>query len=51
MTTGIGAKNGIIESDEKTVQYLNDRGSTNASIFRGDDDAEYAKIFEYEPLN
>ena len=48
MTTEAGAKNGIIESDEKTVQYLNERGSTNASIFSGDDDAEYAKIFEYE---
>ena len=48
MTTEAGAKNGIIESDEKTVQYLNERGSTNASTFRGDDDAEYAKIFEYE---
>ena len=47
MTTEAGAKNGIIESDEKTVQYLNERGSTNASIFSGDDDAEYAKFFEY----
>ncbi len=48
MTTEAGAKNGIIESDEKTVQYLNERGATNASVFRGDVDAEYSKIFEYE---
>ena len=48
MTTEAGAKNGIIESDEKTIQYLNERGATNATIFHGDDDAEYAKIFEYE---
>jgi len=48
MTTEAGAKNGIIESDEKTVQYLNERGATNASVFRGDADAEYSKIFEYE---
>ena len=31
MTTEAGAKNGIIESDDKTVQYLNERGATNAS--------------------
>ena len=39
MTTEAGAKNGIIESDDKTVQYLNQRGATNASVFHGDEDA------------
>jgi len=48
MTTEAGAKNGIIESDDKTVQYLTQRGATNASIFHGDVDADYSKIFEYE---
>ena len=48
MTTEAGAKNGIIESDEKTVQYLNQRGATNATVFHGDEDANYSKIFEYE---
>ena len=48
MTTEAGAKNGIIESDEKTVQYLNQRGATNAAVFHGDIDADYSKIFEYE---
>ncbi len=48
MTTEAGAKNGIIESDEKTVRYLNERGATNASVFCGDADAEYSKTFEYE---
>ena len=48
MTTEAGAKNGIIESDNKTVQYLNQRGATNASVFHGDADADYSKIFEYE---
>jgi len=48
MTTEAGAKNGIIESDEKTVQYLNQRGATNAGVFHGDIDADYSKIFEYE---
>ena len=48
MTTEAGAKNGIIESDEKTVNYLNERGATNATILHGDENAEYSKIFEYE---
>ena len=48
MTTEAGAKNGIIEADEKTVQYLNERGSNSASVFHGDSDAEYSKVFEYE---
>ena len=48
MTTEAGAKNGIIESDDKTVQYLKQRGATNASVFHGDADANYSKIFEYE---
>jgi 3-isopropylmalate/(R)-2-methylmalate dehydratase large subunit len=48
MTTEAGAKNGIIESDEKTVQYLKERGATNASVFCGDADANYSKFFEYE---
>jgi len=48
MTTEAGAKNGIIESDDKTVQYLNQRGATTASVFHGDADADYSKIFEYE---
>ena len=48
MTTEAGAKNGIIESDEKTVQYLNDSGATNATVLHGDEDAEFSKVFEYE---
>jgi 3-isopropylmalate/(R)-2-methylmalate dehydratase large subunit len=48
MTTEAGAKNGIIESDDKTVEYLNQRGATNASVFHGDADADYSKLFEYE---
>ena len=48
MTTEAGAKNGIIESDEKTVQYLTDRGATNATVLHGDEDAEFSKVFEYE---
>ena len=48
MTTEAGAKNGIVEPDTKVVDYLTSRGATNVNLINGDDDAEYAKIFEYE---
>ena len=48
MTTEAGAKNGIIEPDQKVVDYLSSRGATNVNLIKGDADAEYAKIFEYE---
>ena len=48
MTTEAGAKNGIVEPDHKVVDYLSSRGANNINLVNGDDDAEYAKIFEYE---
>ena len=48
MTTEAGADNGIVEPDNKVADYLSKRGATNIQLIRGDDDSEYAKIFEYE---
>ena len=48
MTTEAGAKNGIVEPDQKVVDYLTNRGATNISLVNGDADAEYAKKYEYE---
>jgi 3-isopropylmalate/(R)-2-methylmalate dehydratase large subunit len=48
MTTEAGAKNGIVEPDQKVVDYLTQRGATNMNLIKGDDDAEYAKVFEFE---
>ncbi|MCH7877519.1 MAG: 3-isopropylmalate dehydratase large subunit [Thaumarchaeota archaeon] len=48
MTTEAGAKNGIVEPDQKLIDYLTSRGATNVNLVNGDDDAEYAKVFEYE---
>ena len=48
MTTEAGAKNGIIEADQKTIDYLQQRGANNANQIKSDGDAEYAKVFEYE---
>jgi 3-isopropylmalate/(R)-2-methylmalate dehydratase large subunit len=48
MTTEAGAKNGIVEPDQKVVDYLTSRGASNINLVRGDADAEYAKVFEFE---
>ena len=48
MTTEAGAKNGIVEPDQKIVNYLAQRGATNVNLIKGDEDAEYSKVFEFE---
>ncbi|MDF2422217.1 MAG: 3-isopropylmalate dehydratase large subunit [Nitrosopumilus sp.] len=48
MTTEAGAKNGIVEPDQKVVDYLTQRGATNMNLVKGDDNAEYSKTFEFE---
>jgi len=48
MTTEAGAKNGIVEPDQKVVDYLTTRGATNISLIKGDENADYQKIYEYE---
>jgi 3-isopropylmalate/(R)-2-methylmalate dehydratase large subunit len=48
MTTEAGAKNGIVEPDQKVVDYLSSRGATDMNLIIGDPDAEYAKLFEYD---
>jgi 3-isopropylmalate/(R)-2-methylmalate dehydratase large subunit len=48
MTTEAGAKNGIIEPDQKITDYLAERGAKNFTAVKGDEDANYAKTFEYE---
>lgn len=48
MTTEAGAKNGIIEPDQKVLDYLGDRGASNFKPVYDDADAEYAKTYEYE---
>jgi 3-isopropylmalate/(R)-2-methylmalate dehydratase large subunit len=48
MTTEAGAKNGIIEPDEKTFDYLAQRGAADYTPIRGDKDPQYAKVYEYD---
>lgn len=44
MAVEMGAKNGVIEADEKTQAYLGRRGRN----FRSDNEAEYSDIFMFE---
>ncbi|CAI8042715.1 3-isopropylmalate dehydratase large subunit [Geodia barretti] len=48
MTTEAGAKNGIIEPDQKVYDYLDGRGAASYTPVHGDGDAEYARVYEYE---
>ena len=48
MTTEVGAKNGIIEPDQKIFDYLAHRGATKYTPIYGDKNAEYSQVYEYE---
>jgi 3-isopropylmalate/(R)-2-methylmalate dehydratase large subunit len=48
MTTEAGAKNGIIEADETTDQYIHERTDAKYSSLVGDDNAEFSEVFDYE---
>ena len=48
MTTEAGAKNGIIEPDQKVFDYLAERGVTEYNAAYDDDDAQYEKTYEYD---
>ncbi|MHA1237639.1 MAG: 3-isopropylmalate dehydratase large subunit [Candidatus Odinarchaeia archaeon] len=43
-----GAKNGIINPDEKTIQYVKEKGVKDFKVFQSDPDANYSEILEIE---
>lgn len=43
-----GAKTGIIEADEITLEYLKSKGRSPKNVFHSDDDAKYKKVYEYD---
>jgi len=43
-----GATNGIIEPDQKTLDFLKGRSSQPFEVIRGDPDAEYAETLEFD---
>jgi 3-isopropylmalate/(R)-2-methylmalate dehydratase large subunit len=48
MTTEAGAKNGIIEPDNVTIEYLRQRNQSILNLIKADKDAEFKEVFEYE---
>ncbi|MGN6622826.1 MAG: 3-isopropylmalate dehydratase large subunit [Candidatus Nitrosocosmicus sp.] len=50
MTTEAGAKNGIIEPDNITIDYLKQRttAASSLNLVKSDVDAEFKEIFEYD---
>ncbi len=48
MTTEAGAKNGIIEPDQKTIGYVKEKTDATFTPVVGDKDAEYTDIHTYE---
>lgn len=48
MTTEAGAKNGIIEPDKTTYEYLNSRTKKNYNPVFSDVDAEFSEVYSYD---
>src|SRR5919112_2231460 len=48
MTTEAGAKNGIIEPDNVTLEYLRQRTQSPLKLIKADKDAGFKEVFEYE---
>lgn len=48
MAIEAGAKNGIFEVDEKTVEYIRNHSSRNPVVYKADPDAEYDRILEID---
>ncbi|MCY3853881.1 MAG: 3-isopropylmalate dehydratase large subunit [Thaumarchaeota archaeon] len=48
MSTEAGAKNSIIEPDQKVVDYMQERGIRNMNLVKGDSNSTYHKILEYD---
>jgi len=48
MAVEAGAKNGIIEPDEVTREYVSTRAVRDFKFFKSDEDYDYAKIVEYD---
>ena len=48
MTTEAGAKNGIIEPDSITEEYIRERTDSSYFAMLGDSDAEFSEVYTYE---
>lgn len=48
MAIEAGAKNGILEVDERTIEYVKEHSNRNYMIYKADDDAEYTRVIEID---
>lgn len=48
MAIEAGAKNGIFEVDDRTIEYVNAHSDKEYRVFRADEDAAYRKIYEID---
>ncbi len=48
MAIEAGAKNGIFKVDEKTLEYVKDRGKRPFVLFESDSDAKYREVYEID---
>lgn len=48
MAIEAGAKNGIFEVDDKTVEYIKAHSVKEYKVFKADDDAEYEKVYDID---
>jgi len=51
MAIEAGAKNGIIAPDETTMNWVNARATRDFEVFASDEDAEYARVYEWDANN
>ncbi len=48
MAIEAGAKNGIFEVDEQTVNYIKERSDKEFKVYKADEDAEYDEVYEID---
>ncbi len=48
MAIEAGAKNGIFEVDEKTLEYVREHSEKEYKVFKADDDAKYDRVIEID---
>ncbi|MEM2108919.1 MAG: 3-isopropylmalate dehydratase large subunit [Candidatus Odinarchaeota archaeon] len=48
MAIEAGAKNGVINPDEKTIEYVESRVRGGFNVFKSDEDADYKEIIDFE---
>lgn len=51
MAIEAGGKCGLIEADEITLEYVKDRAQREWTVYKSDEDAEYAQVIEYDVTN